>query len=611
MRKLLICWTAALALAGCDGALERRAESWRRTDLWSERPFVQEGGPGGRAVVRRDVPLGPEEVRDPKVLPPEGQRLVDRLPAAAVHALEQAAGSRAGWRLELGSSPYFSFVPLPCPCTYRVTVRDGSEPVRELYAKPAEPPGFSAPPTVHVDLGDHAGSTVELFLEIEGPATARALWGSPAVYSRGGDGAPARRDEKRPNVLLLGIDTLRADALGAYGRTPSVTPALDALAAESDVWLRATSCFNVTNPSFTSLLTGLYGKNHGIYDFDHRLAPGHTTLAEVFSRLGYDTQAVLSIDHLSDARSGLGQGFDRVQVARNQFAAELVVDTAMDWIAGRERPFFLWLHLFDPHTPHTPPRPFATGYRPETASGLTPPARWSPFRKPGAVAAYRNGILGGHSDLYAGEVAYLDHQIDRLLDFLRSRRLLDNTLVVLIADHGENLEDHGVSYRHAGLWDTVLHVPLMIRWPGERRQGRRLDGLVQNVDVFPTLLAAVGEDVPAGIDGIDLRRITGEGRGGRRIVFAEHTGQLGAMVRTRRHKYWWSRGNRFVPDGVYLYDLERDPGETANLAGTGLPVERELAALLERWLARRGADPTQKGTQSEEELERLRALGYL
>ncbi|HVS01043.1 MAG TPA: sulfatase [Thermoanaerobaculia bacterium] len=603
MRKLLIVGTAVLALAGCDGASERRAESWQRTDLWAEQP--SEGG----GVVRRDAPLGPEEVRDPKALPPSGRRLVESLPAAAIHALEQAAGSRAGWRVELGSAPYLSFIPLPCPCTYRVTVRDRSGDTQELYAKPAEPPGHSAPPAVSVDLGAYAGSAVELFLEVQGPATARALWGSPAIYSRHGEARP-RRDEKRPNILLLGIDTLRADALGAYGRNPSVTPALDRLAAESDVWLQTTSCFNVTNPSFTSLLTGLYGKNHGIYDFDHRLAPEHTTLAEVFSGLGYDTQAVLSIDHLADARSGLGQGFDKVQVASDQFAAELVVDTAMDWIAGRERPFFLWLHLFDPHTPHTPPRPFATGYRPETASGLTPPERWTPFRRPGAVGPYRNPILGGHADLYAGEVAYLDRQIDRLLDFLRSRRLLDNTIVVLIADHGENLEDHGVSYRHAGLWDTVLHVPLMIRWPGERREGRRLAGLVQNIDVFPTLLAAVGAPAYPS-DGIDLRQITGEGRNGRRVVFAEHTGLLGAMVRTRRHKYWWSRGNRFVPDGAYLYDLERDPAEAANLAGSGLPVERELTALLERWMARHGAGPAQKEAQSEEELERLRALGYL
>jgi arylsulfatase A-like enzyme len=274
---------------------------------------------------------------------------------------------------------------------------------------------------------------------------------------------------------------------------------------------------------------------------------------------------------------------------------------------------FLWLHLFDPHTPHTPPEPYASGQALAAARGLRPPggpsgANWKPFRPAGPIA-YRNAVLGGASELYAGEVAYTDRQIDRLLDFLRNRGLLASTIVVVIADHGENLEDHGVSYRHSGLWDTTTHVPLMIRWPGEARKGRRLRGLVQNVDVFPTLLAASRLPVPAQ-DGLDL---LGTGNSGRRAVFAEHTGRLGAMVRTERYKYMTSRGNRLVPDGAYLYDLEKDPGELRNLAGQGLAAERDLDALLRRWLAARRAPLPGTGAAplSPEEEARLRALGYL
>jgi arylsulfatase A-like enzyme len=578
----------------------------------------------GARLARRDLPLGPVEVRDAELMREVGRRPEGRLSAAAVHALVTTAGTRAEWRLPLAASPYLAFTPLslpgrPCPCVYRIEVRrpDGRLTVlRRLAAEPAEPPTpvtSAAPAAVYVDLADWAGQTVDLVLALDGPAGAAAAWGSAAVYSRSDVAAqrPPRPMPGKPNVLLLGLDTFRADALGAYGRSPSVTPALDRLAAESDVWLDAFSCFNVTNPSFASLLTGLYGKHHGIYDFDTRLAAGRTTLAEALSRLGYDTRAILSIDHLADSRSGLGQGFDGVLAPSDQFAAELAVDAAMDWIDRRERPFFLWLHLFDAHTPHTPPQPFASGFRPEAAVGLAPPRSWLAFRSPGP-RAYRNVVLGGSADLYAGEVAYLDFQVGRLLDFLASRRLLDDTLVVLIADHGENLEDHGVSYRHAGLWDTTTHVPLMIRWPGQGGEGRRIPGLVQNVDVFPTVLAAVGAPPVAGIDGVDLRRLTGEGKGGRRVVFAEHTGRLGAMVRTRRFKYMLSQGNRFVPDGAYLYDLEHDPGEEANLAGRGLRAERELASLLRRWLADRKVAPG-PGPQArdEEELARLRALGYL
>ncbi|HYG61687.1 MAG TPA: sulfatase-like hydrolase/transferase, partial [Thermoanaerobaculia bacterium] len=383
-----LCWlwiALPLGLLGCGA---ETSAPWRQVDLWATPQSA------GTPSVRRTAPLGPEEVRNPALLQtagPAGRRRVERLSAATVNALEQAAGATAAWRLELGASPYFAFTPLPapgrsCPCAYRVAVRDGAgelSELRRIEMEPgAEPGTAAAPATVYVDLARYAGRQVELVLALEGPQGASALWGSPAVYDRGRPASPPR-DRERPNVLILGLDTLRADALGAYGRVPSVTPAMDRLAGESDVWLEAFSCFNVTNPSFVSLMTGLYGKHHGIYDFDTRLAPSQTTLAEVFSGLGYDTRAILSIDHLADARSGLGQGFGDVVVPRDQFAAEYAVGAAMDWIGRRERPFFLWLHLFDAHTPHTPPQPFASGFRPETLAGLVPPRDWLAFRSPG------------------------------------------------------------------------------------------------------------------------------------------------------------------------------------------------------------------------------------
>jgi arylsulfatase A-like enzyme len=579
-------------------------------------------------------------VRDPRALAARGGGVVARLAAGEVRALAQLPGSRVGWRVALGDEPYLSFVPLREDGTpyyrVRILVRDARGRTVAVHRAPAPPPVPPAAAAVAVGLGRWAGEEVELLLEVTAPggaaSSARALWGSPAVYSRGGPasrGAAAPGSSSkggadgaaRPNVLLVGADTLRADAVGAWGRSPSLTPALDRLAAESDVFLDAFSCFNVTNPSFTSLLTGLYGKHHGVYDFDTLLPAAHTTLAEAFAAAGYRTGAVVSIDHLAPRRSGLGQGFQAVAASGGQFAAERAVDWAMDWLAageragGEARPFFLWLHLFDPHTPHTPPAPFAFGERPAAASGLAPPARWVPFRRRGP-RAFRHGILGGHPDLYAGEVAYLDRQLDRLLGFLASRDRLATTIVVFVSDHGENLEEHGVRYRHAGLWDSTTHVPLLVRWPGERRRGRRLHGLVQNVDLFPTLLAAAGLPVPPQ-DGIDLRRLLRDGaraggRGGRPAVFAEHTGRLGAMVRTAGHKYWLSRGNRLVPDGAYLYDLARDPRELDNLAGRGLPVERQLAGLLTQWLAaRRRAPAAVPPDLAPEERERLRALGYV
>ncbi|HEX5760193.1 MAG TPA: sulfatase, partial [Thermoanaerobaculia bacterium] len=438
---------------------------------------------------------------------------------------------------------------------------------------------------------------------------------------------PARRAAERrpgnPNVLVLGLDTVRADALGPWRRGTSLTPAMDRLAAESDVWLEAFSTFNATNPSFASIFTGLYGKDHGVYDLSTPLPRAHTTLAELFRRRGYETLAVISARHLGDHNSGLGQGFADLTLAGEHFAAELAVDMAIDWIAAPERRagrWLAWVHLFDPHTPHTPPRPFAAGYRPATPYGLGPVAGWTPFRAPG-LRAFDEPILGGHRDLYAGEVAYLDRQVGRLLDFLASRGLLETTVVALVADHGEQLGEHGIRYRHLGLHDTTTHVPLMVRWPESAGatagaappRGRRLRGLVQTIDLFPTLLAAAGLPVPPQ-DGEDLRALTAGGRRGRRAVFAEHAARLGVMVRTPERKLILSRGNQpFFPDGPALYDLSADPGEERSLAGRGLPAERALGELLRRWLAARRPPLGRPEPRplSEEERRRLQALGYL
>jgi arylsulfatase A-like enzyme len=232
-----------------------------------------------------------------------------------------------------------------------------------------------------------------------------------------------------------------------------------------------------------------------------------------------------------------------------------------------------------------------------------------PFREPGP-RPFDEPVLAAHTDLYDGEVAYLDRQVGRLLGFLESRGLVESTVVVVVADHGESLGEHGVRFRHAGLHDTTTHVPMMIRWPGKKPPGRRFGELVQTIDLFPTLLRAVGVDPPPQ-DGVDLREL--HEKKGRRAVFAEHAGKLGLMVRTRTHKYILSEGNtNFFADGTYFYDLTADPKEENNLAGQGLAAERELSETLRRWLAaRRRAPGTTARTLSAEEEARLRALGYL
>lgn len=566
----------------------------------------------GAPAVAKISYLGSAEVRDMSRVPSSQLEHFPKRTAGQVQALEMQAGSRVRWPVPVGRDGYLSFTPLgsdgACACTYRVGVRVAPGQVRELYRVESSPAGAIAPAVAEVDLSDLAGRAVEILFQLDGPPGQSALWGSPAVYGRAALPEPAKQN-RPPNILLVGLDTLRADELGAWGRDPSLTPNLDRLAKASDVWLNAFTVFNSTNPSFVSMMTGLYGKSHGVYDLKTPLPQSHTTLAEHLASAAYDTFAVISASHLGSHNSGLGQGFANVVQASEHHAAELAVDSTLDWLAGRNgsRPFFAWVHLFDPHTPHTPPHPYALGFRPASALGLDPVRAWVPFR-PTGPRTFEEPVLGGQRDLYDGETAYLDRQIGRLLGFLESRGHFDDTLLIIVADHGESLGERGIRFRHVGLHDIITHVPLMIRWPGPDRPGRRIDGLVQTIDVFPTVLRTAGVAVPSQ-DGQDLREIPERGR---RAVFAEHSDRFGAMVRTRDYKYIWSQGlPKLFPDGPYLYDLKADPGESRNLAGQGLAAEKELSGLLRQWQANRRQHPRAlPREQSDEEKARLKALGY-
>jgi arylsulfatase A-like enzyme len=532
-----------------------------------------------------------------------------------VRGIAQTPGTRITWRMRLGSDPSLSFTPLGGPPggRRRVSARLASGgPEKTLVEASTTPPAMPAAARLEITLGELAGQEIDLTFEAAGDGGPRVTWGSPQVVWRGAAVEAAPSTPARPNILLIGLDTVRADALGTGDGKPSLTPALDALADESEVWTDAYSCFNVTNPSFASIFTGLYGKHHGTYDLTPPgLAAEHTTLAELLGAAGYRTAAVISARFLGAPETGIAQGFTVVRRPEDStFAAESAVGIALNQLTDRDEPFFLFLHLFDAHTPHTPPDPYARGERPASASGMAPVPAWAPFRSLGP-AAFDDLRLGGARDLYDGEVAYLDREVGRLLDFLRSRGLLERTLVAVVADHGENLNEHGITYRHSGLYESTTHVPMMIRRPGASPAGRRIPGLVQTIDLFPTLLRAAGLPVPAQ-DGVDLDQLFANGRHGRRAVFAEHSGRQGVMVRTADYRLTLLHGMPFLADGAYLFHTGADPQELENLAGRGLPQEADLRRVLTGWLADstaiRGGRPSSLTPEEEKE---LRALGYL
>jgi arylsulfatase A-like enzyme len=627
----LVALALAASITACSApAPEPSGGAWQRVDL-AAHPFRVEVASGvpdeiriGQTPRGRNHPISGRSWGPPEVV-----------------TLRQAVGSRVSWRLTLGREPYLGLAPLGsqragCRGELRASVRDDSGKTSELVREPLRLSDRFAAADREIDLGSWTGETVEIVLEVsaaagdhQAPTTrrpCRGVWASPAVYSRDDPTTVAARTA-RPNVVLIGLDTFRADHWTSRpAGVLSSTPALDRLAAESDVWLNAYSTFNNTNPSFISIHTGLYGRSHGIYDLVTPLPDPLPTLAERFRDAGYSTAAVVSANHVLHA-SGLGRGFESFEgPERSTAAASFVVDRAIDWISREREPFFAWLHFFDTHTPTLPPEPYASGLRPAAPSGLSPVERWSPFRELGS-RSFSEPENGGHPDLYAGEAAYLDRQIDRLLGFLDSRGLLANTFVVVVADHGESLGEHDLLHDHFGLYEPSVHVPLVVRWPDATTprgraagapRGRRFRALVQTVDLLPSLLAATGLANPAtaadGTEGLDLWEVSLDAAGGSRgrdAVFAEHANREGAMIRTARYKYIWMEPNDQVDAGAYLFDLATDPAEDVNLAGRGLEIELELSRALAAWRGAGKAPLVESRVPRGEDLESLRALGYV
>lgn len=590
-----------LGSAGCRSEPEPHS-AWSVVDLLGTPPDLPALGQGQPSV--RQVP-------------------VETLRRRSVQALQTPIGESVGWSVSLGEEPFLTFRPVADgDCVFRVFLGEEDGTWHDVWQgrHVGEAETVRLPPEVEIDLAQWSGRAVEIWLRIAGSGGCRrARWATPQLFSRGPLFPP--HGAERPDVLLIGLDTLRTDALGLYGREPSVTPSIDAFGARSDVFLQAFSANNSTNPGFTSLMTGLHSRDHGIYDQRTKVSDSAVTLAELLGRSGYGTRAILSARHLGHA-SGLEQGFDEFFFPPRQYFAETIVRQAMSWFQADQEdqiarlaseqpsraPRFTFLHFFDAHIPHNPPAPFDVGEVPAEGPRLPTPAEWFPYREVGPRPLDVQSVvrrLEGHTDVYPGEAAYLDRQLGRLLAFLESRGILDHTLVALVADHGETLGERGQYFDHDSLIDPVVHVPLIVHWPGQA-EGRRRAGLVQHLDLFPTLLAAAGVEAPSSQVGRPIPRDP-DATPARRLVVSEAASHKGVMVRTAQWKLVED------PNGsVRLYDLAADPGEARDLAGTGLAIESELRSALGRWRADvRPLAPAESVALTPEDEAELRALGYV
>ena len=427
-----------------------------------------------------------------------------------------------------------------------------------------------------------------------------------------------------PNILLVTIDTLRADRLGAYGYDLPTSPNFDRLASTGGLFELAYAPMGATSPSHASLFTSRSPLAHGLVRNGFPLAASERRLSEILRESGYQTAGFVSAYPVG-RRLGFAQGFDhfdddfsmgggsfRSEETRKNWEGETLdggfdragaatVDAALEWLAGshskpHSKPIFLWVHLFDPHRPYDPPERFA-----------------SLFTRADQNKRQRE------SALYDAEIRRTDAELGRLVAAFEA--LASSPLLIVAADHGEGLWQHGYRTHGHTLYEEELRVPLLIRW-GDRIPTRRIEQPAQLIDLVPTLLGLLGLQADGPFDGLDLSaHLTGAAAvESERPIFLQrpyYEAKRGKGARVESGQGLGVRSGRWKliefeeENRRELYDLVSDPGERSNLGGREPRRSSALSALIAEW--RRGEEQKASGNRFEvtpEDRDAMRALGY-
>jgi arylsulfatase A-like enzyme/Tfp pilus assembly protein PilF len=351
----------------------------------------------------------------------------------------------------------------------------------------------------------------------------------------------------RADVFLITIDTLRADHVGCYGYKDVETPTIDSVAADGVRFTHAFTHSPITNTSHTTILTGLLPGVHGVTDFGVPLSPQHVTWAELLKKQGYQTAAFIGAVILDSQglAPGLDRGFDfydnfparpatKERWGRVERRAATVVAHAESWLAQHpdsKAPRFMWVHLFDPHDPYEPPSPFSEKYA---------------------------------SHLYDGEIAYADSALGHLIATLKKSDAYQNAIIIIVGDHGEGLGEHGEQTHGLFLYDSTLHVPLIVKMPGAAHRGMVINALARTTDILPTVLSLTNTPPPAELNGDSLVPLINAEAQSARSLFGETDYPLRwgwAPLRAVREE-----NAKFIEaPRPELYDLQADPHELKNL----------------------------------------------
>jgi arylsulfatase A-like enzyme len=444
---------------------------------------------------------------------------------------------------------------------------------------------------------------------------------------------PARgsaASEARPNLILVSFDSLRADHLGAYGYARDTSPNLDRFASQAVLFERAYSTSSWTLPAHASMLSSLYPEEHGASGPRKAISEGVALLPEALAAAGYRSRAVVSVG-LLHRLFGFAQGWElyddetavppgEVDPERRRTSAVVGRRAAQMLDALGDGPFFLFLHDYDVHFDYQPPPPYDTMFEPARVDGFDP----SNFAFNDTI---HRDMPKAHLErlvaLYDGEIRWVDHNFGLLMAELERRGLAENTLVVVVGDHGEEFFEHGEKGHQNNLYNTSLQVPMLVRFPGRRHAGTRVSTPVSLVDVAPTLTAAAGVAPDPSWSGIDVATLLDEDAAHRapRWLHAELTQDSGRALRAAvygRRKGIVSFDRRDRPSGYRaLFDVVADPDErhdrqalpesAERMAAIVARIRREVATF-ERTNERLGSGWVQLDAERAAE---LRALGYL
>jgi len=469
-----------------------------------------------------------------------------------------------------------------------------------------------------VDLGALAGQRATLTLDASvtgAMAGAQIVWTTPQVVPAASAAAT------RPNVILISIDTLRADHLGCYGYARETSPNIDRMAGEGVVFSDLVASSSWTLPATISMLTGLDPPRHG------RVAvglppqePKLEMLADRMWELGYDTAAFVGGAFVAESM-GFGQGFDRFWEVPDGGTGgdtlQRMVGESEPWMrARRGRPFFLFLHTYHVHLPFQPPPPYDT---------LFDPSYDGPYRTAFTIkdsmdllkakrGPFDPRILQHLAALYDGEIRDMDDAVGDLLRFLDASGLARDTCVLFTSDHGEEFGEHGGLHHHdAKLFQELIRVPLVVWCPSRVSGGRVVDGLASHADIVPTVLELAGGTAPEDIDGQSLFAVLqGRGHPSRTFALSEVDGSVARKtgtarsIRSARYKLITSS----IDSSEQLFDLQTDPTETRNVGPAQIELAQELRAVAgPPGTAAVPATPAEAPDDATR--ERLRALGYV